>query len=57
MTSSSDEGEDNIEEKKDNKALVGVVHSRGQKTYEDYSYGKLGSIFIYKTTIEIPALA
>ena len=42
MTSSSDEGEENNGEKRNDEAQVGVVNSKGQKTYEDYSYDSLG---------------
>ena len=48
MTSSSDEGEEDNKEKKDDEALVRVVHSKGQRTYEHYGDGNLGLNFYLK---------
>ena len=45
MTSSLDEREEDNEKKENDEALVGVIHSKGQKTYEDYSDGNLGPEF------------
>ena len=45
MTSASDEGEEDKEEKKDDKTLVGVVHSEVRRTYEDFGAGSLGPSF------------
>ena len=45
MTSSLDEREEDNENKENDEALVGVIHSKGQKTYEDYSDGNLGPEF------------
>ena len=42
MTSSSDKGEEDTEEKRDDEALVGAFHSKGQKNYDHCNVSTMG---------------